>query len=189
MDPRSQFCHNPDCTARGQLGLDNISVHKRNERRYRGSVCGRTFAVSHSGPDPRELYHRALVYARLGRTGQAEAALETAATPSDAASWEARGRGYAVLGRIDQAAADYLQALDLTNDPATTLQSHTSPRTARLSAGGQCPGLRSTAGAQPQITAALVRARGSMRPALRLAGGTCRLSARRRAEDSESIYT
>ena len=25
MDPRSQFCHNPNCTARGQLGLGNVS--------------------------------------------------------------------------------------------------------------------------------------------------------------------
>ena len=35
MDPQSQFCHNPDCTARGQLRLGNISVHSRKERRYR----------------------------------------------------------------------------------------------------------------------------------------------------------
>jgi hypothetical protein len=33
MDPHSQFCHNPDCTARGQLGFGNISVHSRKERR------------------------------------------------------------------------------------------------------------------------------------------------------------
>ena len=34
MDPQGQFCHNPDCTARGQLGLGNISVHSRKEHRY-----------------------------------------------------------------------------------------------------------------------------------------------------------
>ena len=50
MDPQSQFCHNPDCTARGQLGLGNISVHSRKERRYRCSACGRTFAATRDTP-------------------------------------------------------------------------------------------------------------------------------------------
>jgi transposase-like protein len=50
MDPQSQSCHNPDCTARGQLGLGNISVHSRKERRYRCSVCGRTFAATRDTP-------------------------------------------------------------------------------------------------------------------------------------------
>ena len=50
MDPQSQFCHNLDCTARGQLGLGNISVHSRKERRYRCSTCGRTFAATRDTP-------------------------------------------------------------------------------------------------------------------------------------------
>ena len=50
MDPQGQFCHNPDCTARGQLGLGNISVHSRKERRYRCSACGRTFAATRDTP-------------------------------------------------------------------------------------------------------------------------------------------
>ena len=50
MDPQSQFCHNPDCTARGQLGLGNISVHGRKEKRYRCSACGRTFAATRDTP-------------------------------------------------------------------------------------------------------------------------------------------
>src|SRR3954463_9184226 len=50
MDPQGQFCHNPNCTARGQLGLGNISVHSRKERRYRCSTCGRTFAATHDTP-------------------------------------------------------------------------------------------------------------------------------------------
>ena len=50
MDPQGQFCHNPDCTARGQLGLGNISVHSRKERRYRCSTCGRTFAATRDTP-------------------------------------------------------------------------------------------------------------------------------------------
>src|SRR3954469_22532975 len=50
MDPQSQFCHNPDCTARGQLGLGNISIHGRKDRRYRCSTCGRTFAATRDTP-------------------------------------------------------------------------------------------------------------------------------------------
>ena len=50
MDPQAQFCHNPDCPARGQLGLGNIRVHSRKERRYRCSTCGRTFAATRDTP-------------------------------------------------------------------------------------------------------------------------------------------
>jgi hypothetical protein len=46
MDPLGQFCHNLDCTARGQIGLGNFHVHSRKERRYRSSACGRTFAAT-----------------------------------------------------------------------------------------------------------------------------------------------
>jgi transposase-like protein len=61
MDPRSQSCHNPDCTARGQLGLGNISVHGRKERRYRCSTCGRTFAATRDPPSYRLKKHADLV--------------------------------------------------------------------------------------------------------------------------------
>src|SRR3954469_6839439 len=50
MDPQSQFCHNLDCTARGQLGLDNIRVHSRKERRYRCTTCGQTFVATRDTP-------------------------------------------------------------------------------------------------------------------------------------------
>jgi transposase-like protein len=50
MDPLTQFCHNPDCPARGQLGNGNIRVHSRKERRYRCTTCGRTFAASTGTP-------------------------------------------------------------------------------------------------------------------------------------------
>src|SRR3954454_25018681 len=50
MDPQSQSCHNPECTARGQLGLGNISVHSRKERRYRCTTCGHTFASTRDTP-------------------------------------------------------------------------------------------------------------------------------------------
>jgi transposase-like protein len=50
MDPPAQFCHHPDCPARGQRGLGNIHVHSRKERRYRCTACGRTFAATHGTP-------------------------------------------------------------------------------------------------------------------------------------------
>jgi transposase-like protein len=50
MDPQDRFCHNPDCPARGQLGLGNIRVHSRTERRYRCTTCGRTFAATRDTP-------------------------------------------------------------------------------------------------------------------------------------------
>src|SRR5512135_246284 len=50
MDPLAQFCHNPDCAARGQLGLGNISVHSRKEHRYRCFTCGQTFAATRDTP-------------------------------------------------------------------------------------------------------------------------------------------
>src|SRR3954453_18256563 len=61
MDPQAQFCHNLDCTARGQLGLGNIRVHSRKERRYRCSACGRTFAATRGTPFYRLKKHADLV--------------------------------------------------------------------------------------------------------------------------------
>jgi transposase-like protein len=46
MDPQTQFCHNPACPARGQVGQGNIRIHSRKERRYRCTGCGRTFAAT-----------------------------------------------------------------------------------------------------------------------------------------------
>jgi transposase-like protein len=50
MDPHDQFCHNPDCPARGQSGLGNIRVHSRKEQRYRCTTCGQTFAATRDTP-------------------------------------------------------------------------------------------------------------------------------------------
>ncbi len=50
MDPRAQFCHNPDRPARGQVGLGNIRVHGRAEHRYRCTTCGRTSAETRGTP-------------------------------------------------------------------------------------------------------------------------------------------
>jgi len=44
MDPKSVFCPNPDCPARGQVGEGNIGVHSPKERRYICHVCKKTFA-------------------------------------------------------------------------------------------------------------------------------------------------
>ena len=50
MDPQTQFCPNPDCSARGQVGQGNIRVHSQTERRYRCTTCGRTFAATTGTP-------------------------------------------------------------------------------------------------------------------------------------------
>ncbi len=46
MDPQRQFCHNPDCLARGQVGQGNIGVQSQQEQRYICHTCGRTFAAT-----------------------------------------------------------------------------------------------------------------------------------------------
>jgi len=43
MDPDKVFCHNPNCPARGKLGLKNIGVHSIKQRRYICHICGKTF--------------------------------------------------------------------------------------------------------------------------------------------------
>lgn len=50
MDPQTQFCPNPACQARGQVGQGNIRVHSRTECRYRCTSCGRTYAATTGTP-------------------------------------------------------------------------------------------------------------------------------------------
>ncbi len=50
MDPQRQFCHNPDCSARGQMGQGNITIHSQKEQRYRCTACGRTFTATLGTP-------------------------------------------------------------------------------------------------------------------------------------------
>ena len=45
MDPQHVWCPNVACPARGQVGQGTIGVHSQQERRYRCSVCGKTFAA------------------------------------------------------------------------------------------------------------------------------------------------
>lgn len=50
MNPHAQFCHNPQCPARGQRGQGNIRVHSHAEQRYRCMICGQTFAATKGTP-------------------------------------------------------------------------------------------------------------------------------------------
>ena len=50
MDPHKQWCHNPDCPARGQVGQGNIHIHSYKEQRYRCGICERTFAATKGTP-------------------------------------------------------------------------------------------------------------------------------------------
>jgi transposase-like protein len=50
MNPHTQFCHNPQCPARGQRRQGNIHVHSRAEQRYRCTTCGQTFAATKDTP-------------------------------------------------------------------------------------------------------------------------------------------
>lgn len=50
MDPHSQFCHNPACSARGVIGQGNIRIFSRRERRYQCTTCDQTFTVTKGTP-------------------------------------------------------------------------------------------------------------------------------------------
>ena len=50
MNPQTQFCHNLECPARGQVGQGNIRVHSHVEQRYRCTTCGQTFAATKGTP-------------------------------------------------------------------------------------------------------------------------------------------
>ncbi len=50
MDPQPHFCPTPACPARGQVGQGTIRVHSQQERRYRCTTCGRTFAATTGTP-------------------------------------------------------------------------------------------------------------------------------------------
>jgi transposase-like protein len=50
MNPHAQFCHNPQCPARGQVGQGNSRVHSQGEQRYRCPSCHQTFAATKGTP-------------------------------------------------------------------------------------------------------------------------------------------
>ncbi len=76
MDLRAQFCHNPECPAKGKAGEGDIRVHSWKERRYRCGRCGHTFAETKGTAmyrlhKPAELF--ALVLVLLGHGCPAQA--------------------------------------------------------------------------------------------------------------------
>jgi transposase-like protein len=50
MDPHKQWCHNPDCPARGQVGQGNIHIHSQKEQRYQCKTCEKTFVATKGTP-------------------------------------------------------------------------------------------------------------------------------------------
>jgi transposase-like protein len=50
MDPQTEFCHNPECPARGKAGEGNIVIHSQKENRYRCKTCGKTFSATKGTP-------------------------------------------------------------------------------------------------------------------------------------------
>jgi transposase-like protein/IS1 family transposase len=45
MNASEQFCPNPCCSARGEIGQGNIVVHGKERPRYKCKTCGRTFSA------------------------------------------------------------------------------------------------------------------------------------------------
>ena len=50
MDPHATFCPNLDCPASGQVAQGNITIHSYHPRRYKCTVCTRTFSARHGTP-------------------------------------------------------------------------------------------------------------------------------------------
>ncbi len=50
MNPITQFWHNRDCPARGQLGQANLTIHCQKQQRYRCTRSGRTVAATSGTP-------------------------------------------------------------------------------------------------------------------------------------------
>jgi transposase-like protein len=50
MNPQTQFCHNLQCPARGQVGQGNMRVHRQVDQRYQCTTCGQTCAATKGTP-------------------------------------------------------------------------------------------------------------------------------------------
>ena len=50
MNPQTQFCHNPQCRARGLVGQGNMRVPSQAAQRYRCTICRQTFAATKGTP-------------------------------------------------------------------------------------------------------------------------------------------
>jgi transposase-like protein len=64
MDSRSVFCPNLTCPVRRQPHQGNIRVQSQKTRRYRRTVCGRTFAAS-TGTAVYRLHRPALLFVQV----------------------------------------------------------------------------------------------------------------------------
>jgi transposase-like protein len=60
MNPQDVCCPNMACHARGQIGEGNVIGHGRTRRRYRCTVCGKTFS-----PRTGTMFHRRHTALRL----------------------------------------------------------------------------------------------------------------------------
>jgi transposase-like protein len=61
MNPHDVWCINLACPARGQHGKGNITIHSQKERRYRCSLCGKTFAARSGTPFHRRRTHEHII--------------------------------------------------------------------------------------------------------------------------------
>lgn len=50
MNPQEVFCPNESCLASGQIGKGNICLHSQKERRYKCTVCDKTFVETKDTP-------------------------------------------------------------------------------------------------------------------------------------------
>jgi transposase-like protein len=50
VNPQTQFCHNLECPARGQLGQGTIRIFSQKKQRYDCKLCGKTFTATKGTP-------------------------------------------------------------------------------------------------------------------------------------------
>jgi transposase-like protein len=50
MDPKQQFCSNPECPLMSEIGGGNIQIHSQKEKRYVCRECGVTFSETKDTP-------------------------------------------------------------------------------------------------------------------------------------------
>lgn len=71
LTPRKAFCPNPACPNRGLVGLGNINIHSKSERRYYCKTCKKSFAATTGTPFYRKQYGQDLITLVLALLGWA----------------------------------------------------------------------------------------------------------------------